>query len=216
MPAYTSPGFLVNFLFSLGFSASLRWRVAERVDAAWLAMQPRIRRARAPRVVVGCGAVSAIRRCSGTAPPAPQLWPRSGCRPVDQLDLEGRRFVDHACPTKYACIAVANSSAESPARFGGQLCHGCADAVAGICRRRRAQVGSQHQLETRRITRQPVSASKPNLPVFQWNSQHFQCATPISAHSSTTPPIPRAARQRKSRDQPAAAMGYPRRQCCTP
>ena len=47
----------------------------------------------------------------------------SGCGLVDQLDLEGRRFVDHACPTKYACIAVANSSAESPARFTGQLCH---------------------------------------------------------------------------------------------
>src|SRR6476661_10555168 len=121
MPA--SPGFPATYLFYLGFSAPLRWRVAERVDAAWLAMQPRIRRANAPRVLVGCGAVSAIRRCSGTAPPAPQLWPRSGCRPVDQLDLEGRRFVDHACPTKYACIAVANSSAESPARFTGQLCH---------------------------------------------------------------------------------------------
>ena len=31
MPAYTSPGFPVNYLFYLGFSASLRWRVAERV-----------------------------------------------------------------------------------------------------------------------------------------------------------------------------------------
>ena len=51
-----------------------------RVDAAWLAMQPRIRRANAPRVLVGCGAVSAIRRCSGTAPPAPQLWPRKWLR----------------------------------------------------------------------------------------------------------------------------------------
>src|SRR6476619_5300529 len=79
-PAYTSPGFLVNFLFSLGFSASLRWRVAERVDAAWLAMQPRIRRANAPRVLVGCGPVSAIRRCSGTAPPAPRLWLRKWLR----------------------------------------------------------------------------------------------------------------------------------------
>src|SRR6476661_9968005 len=68
MPAYTSPGFPVNFLFYLGFSASLRWRVAERVDAAWLAMGPRIRRANAPRDLVGNGAVSAIRRCSGTAP----------------------------------------------------------------------------------------------------------------------------------------------------
>src|SRR6476620_4871354 len=66
MPA--SPGFPATYLFYLGFSAPLRWRVAERVDAAWLAMQPRIRRANAPRVLVGCGAVSALRRCSGTAP----------------------------------------------------------------------------------------------------------------------------------------------------
>src|SRR6476661_1776925 len=47
MPAYTSPGFPVNYLFYLGFSAPLRWREAERVDAAWLAMQSRIRRANA-------------------------------------------------------------------------------------------------------------------------------------------------------------------------
>ena len=45
MPAYTSPGFPETYLVYLGFSAPLRWRVAERVDAAWLAMQPRIRRA---------------------------------------------------------------------------------------------------------------------------------------------------------------------------
>src|SRR6476646_7825009 len=76
MPAYTSPGSPATYLFYLCFSASLRWRVAERVDAAWLARGPRIRRANAPRVLVGNGAVSAIRRCSGTAPPAPQLWPR--------------------------------------------------------------------------------------------------------------------------------------------
>ena len=55
MPAYTSPGFPETYLVYLGFSAPLRWRVAERVDAAWLAMQPRIRRANAPRVLVGCG-----------------------------------------------------------------------------------------------------------------------------------------------------------------
>src|SRR6476620_6034534 len=123
MPAYTSPGFPVNYLFYLGFSASLRWRVAERVDAAWLAMGPRIRRANAPRVLVGAARFlpsvdvaeqHRLRLSSGC---------ESGCGPVDQLDLEGRRFVDHACPSEYACIAVANSSAASPARFTGQLCH---------------------------------------------------------------------------------------------
>ena len=30
MPAYTSPGVPVNYLFYLGFSASLRWRALSR------------------------------------------------------------------------------------------------------------------------------------------------------------------------------------------
>src|SRR6476620_5513257 len=77
---HTPPRFPGEFSFLSGLFGALRWRVAERVDAAWLAMGPRIRRANAPRVLVGCGPVSAIRRCRGTAPPAPQLWLRKWLR----------------------------------------------------------------------------------------------------------------------------------------
>src|SRR6478735_7959945 len=123
MPAYTSPGFPVNFLFYLGFSAPLSRRVAERVDApglpcslAFVGRTPHESLLDAAQFLpsVDVAEQRRLRLSSGC---------ESGCGPVDQLDLEGRRFVDHACPTKYACIAVANSSAESPVRFRGQLCH---------------------------------------------------------------------------------------------
>ena len=120
MPAYTSPGF-PDFLFYLGFSP-LRWRVAGLTlpglpcSLVFVGRTPHEFLLDAARFLpsVDVAEQRRLRLSSGR---------ESGCGPVDQLDLEGRRFVDHACPTKYACIAVANSSAESPARFTGQLCH---------------------------------------------------------------------------------------------
>jgi hypothetical protein len=62
-----------------------------------------------------------------------------------------------------------NAQIHTVQQWTGQLAeisplgHRRADAVFRICRRTRARVGGQHQLESCRVTRDPVTAGEPNL-----------------------------------------------------